>query len=202
MRGVCQKNGSTNTVGVEEIKKERDTPTQSENDSGLKSEAASEVMNSPGEVCRAIKQEPEEAKIKGSAGAKQSCHNANKDNGADSGIEDGRSSKDVPAQLKNYKEMERKRQHSVSETSQEDSCPTECVGREMGPKRQRRTSREDSCDKAPKMSDISIKKENNEDEACKAAIDKGLEGFTDHLTVFVLICRELVFSSVRGRGVE
>ncbi|XP_026011248.1 uncharacterized protein LOC113014140 isoform X1 [Astatotilapia calliptera] len=173
VRGVCQKNGSTNTVGVEEIKKERDTPTQSENDSGLKSEAASEVMNSPGEVCRAIKQEPEEAKIKGSAGAKQSCHNANKDNGADSGIEDGRSSKDVPAQLKNYKEMERKRQHSVSETSQEDSCPTECVGREMGPKRQRRTSTEDSCDKAPKMSDISIKKENNEDEACKAAIDKG-----------------------------
>ncbi|XP_019206427.1 uncharacterized protein LOC102078555 isoform X1 [Oreochromis niloticus] len=179
VRVVCQKNSSTSIAGVEEIKKERDeeTPTPSENDSALKSEVASkttsEVMANPGEVCRAIKQEPEEAKIKGSTGAKQGCHNTNKDNGADAGIEDGRSSKDVPAQLKNYKEMERKRQHGVSETSQEDSCPAECVGREMGPKRQRLTSREDSCDEAPKMSDIRIKKEKNEDEACKAAIDKG-----------------------------
>lgn len=153
------------------------------------------MMKNPGEVCRAIKQEPEEAKIKGSAGAKQSCHNANKDNGADAGIEDGRSSKDVPAQLKNYKEMERKRQHSVSETSQEDSCPTECVGREMDPKRQRLTSREDSCDEAPKMALISIKKENDEDEACKAAIEKGLEGFKDSYCFCFDMSRELVFSS-------
>ncbi|XP_030597588.1 uncharacterized protein LOC115788621 isoform X3 [Archocentrus centrarchus] len=170
-----QKNSSTNTVGVKNIKKEMPLPSK-DSESQSKVVSQTEKMKSTGDACGAIKQEPEEAKTKEPTGEEKSCHNASKDNGAEAGIDKSTSSKYVPAQLKNYKEKERKRPHSVSETSQEDPCSTGDAGKEMGescPKRQRLNSREDSCEEASKMTGIKIKEEKM-DKAYEAAMDKGL----------------------------
>lgn len=177
MRQDGQKKSITSTVCVKNIKKEIPLPSKEDSASQRKGISQTEKMKSADDVCSVMKQEPEEANTQEPAGEKKSCQNESKDHGAETGIEKSRSDKDAPTQLKNCKEMGRKRQRSVSETSQEDVSPTGDAGREMGEichKRQRLTSRGDSCDEAPKVSGVKIKEE-KKDEAYNAAKDKGSE---------------------------
>ncbi|XP_044027943.1 uncharacterized protein LOC122864514 isoform X8 [Siniperca chuatsi] len=153
----------TNTKCGENAEKgaDEETPTPSEKESEKRREVFSktsseEIKNAGSDTCQAIKEEKIEEPTE---------------------IGEERR-KDVPTRLKNnmYKENKRKRPSSMSEKSQEDTCPNEDVEKDMGQKRQRLTSKHDasSCEEPQNLPSSGQKEAttSDKDESHKTAKDK------------------------------
>ncbi|XP_040909511.1 uncharacterized protein LOC121192035 isoform X2 [Toxotes jaculatrix] len=146
----------------------KETPSDKESQKRremLSKTSPDEKKNASRETYQSIKEEKaEEATIRTPSGKiPESCQNADRDSGAETGKKSSKSSKNVLTQMKGYihKENERKRPNSLSEKSQEHTCPDGDLGREMGQKRQRLTSKEDtSCEEPQKMPSGGLKEEN------------------------------------------
>ncbi|XP_018553104.1 uncharacterized protein LOC108897799 isoform X2 [Lates calcarifer] len=142
---------------------DKESPTPSDKESETRREALSktspdEIKNADSEMCPLTKEEKmdELSTKKPSGETPENCQDTDKDDRAETGKEESKSSKDVPIQLKScmYQENERKRPNDMSEKPQEGICSTsdKDMGGEMPLKRARLTSKEDaSCEEPQKI---------------------------------------------------
>ncbi|GLD65870.1 uncharacterized protein AKAME5_001730700 [Lates japonicus] len=142
---------------------DKESPTPSDKESETRREALSktspdEIKNADSEMCPLTKEEKmdELSTRKPSGETPENCQDTDKDDRAETGKEESKSSKDVPTQLKScmYQENERKRPNDMSEKPQEGSCSTsdKDMRGEMPLKRPRLTSKEDaSCEEPQKI---------------------------------------------------
>lgn len=157
----------TNACGVESggnVEKglDKETPTPSEKESERRREVFSktiseEIKNVESETLKVIKEEKIEEPLvkkpltKPIGETLESCQNTDKANRTEVEEERSKSSNDLLKQLKNdtYHENKRKSPSSMSDKSQEDTCPNEDEEKEIDHKRQWLPSKQDSSCEEP-----------------------------------------------------